>query len=303
MTLPPFIDTHHHLWDIETNPYPWLTDPIDHFVGDYSIFRRTYLISHLHADAEGLPLVKSVHVQAEWDHEQDSVGETAWLQSVADSSGSRGMPHAIIGYTDLSRPGAADEIARHTEYPNWRGIRHMLNWAEDPKWQFTDRSDLMDDAQWRAGYRALADHDGSFDLQVWPWQLESAARLARDIPEVPVVLDHTGMPRDWDDAGVKVWREGMAALAAAPNTSVKISALGMFAKEFGKDAIRQFVLDTIDVFGVDRCMFASNYPVDMLFGSYADIWNAYDEITSEAGMTDSERERLFQTNAERIYRV
>ena len=303
MTLPPFIDTHHHLWDLEANPYPWLTDPIDHFVGDYSIFRRTYLISHLHADADGLPLVKSVHVQAEWDHEQDPVGETAWLQSVADSSGSRGMPHAIIGYTDLSRPGAADEIARHAEYANWRGIRHMLNWAEDPKWQFTDRSDLMDDAQWRAGYSALAEHGGSFDLQVWPWQLESAARLARDIPEVPVVLDHTGMPRDWDDAGVKVWREGMAALAASPNTSVKISALGMFAKEFGKDAIRQFVLDTIDIFGVDRCMFASNYPVDMLFSSYADIWNAYDEITSEAGMTDSERERLFQTNAERIYRV
>ena len=150
MTLPPFIDTHHHLWDLETNPYPWLTDPIDHFVGDYSIFRRTYLISHLHADAEGLPLFKSVHVQAEWDHEQDPVGETAWLQSVADSSGSRGMPHAIIGYTDLSRPGAADEMARHAEYANWRGIRHMLNWAEDPKWQFTDRSDLMDDAQWRA---------------------------------------------------------------------------------------------------------------------------------------------------------
>ena len=303
MTLPPFIDTHHHLWDLEQNPYPWLTDPIDHFVGDYSIFRRTYLISHLQADADGLPLIKSVHVQAEWDHEQDPVGETAWLQSVADSAGSRGMPHAIIGYTDLGQPGAADEIARHAEYANWRGIRHMLNWAEDPKWQFTDRSDLMDDAQWRAGYRALAEHGGSFDLQVWPWQLEKAARLARDIPEVPVVLDHTGMPRDWDDEGVKVWRDGMTALAGAPNTSVKISALGMFAREFGKDAIRQFVLDTIDIFGVDRCMFASNYPVDMLFSSYADIWNAYDEITSEAGMTDSERERLFRTNAERIYRV
>ena len=78
---------------------------------------------------------------------------------------SRGMPHAIIGFADLSEPDAPELIARHAEHANWRGIRHMLNWAEDPKWQFTDRNDLMTDADWLRGYRALADHDGSFDLQ------------------------------------------------------------------------------------------------------------------------------------------
>ncbi len=301
MALPQFIDTHHHLWDLENNPYPWLTEGIDHFVGDYSIFRRTYLISHLHKDAEGLPLVKSVHVQAEWDHEADPVGETTWLQSVADSEDSRGMPHAIIGFADLSLPGAPDLIARHAEHANWRGIRHMLNWAEDPKWQFADRNDLMTDPDWLRGYRALADHDGSFDLQVWPWQLEDAAGLAHRVPNVPIVLDHTGMPRDWDDEGIDLWRKGMSALASADNVSVKISALGMFSGEFTADRIRQFVLDTIDIFGVERCMFASNYPVDMLFTAYATIWNAYDNITAD--FTDSDREKLFMTNAERYYRI
>lgn len=301
MALPQFIDTHHHLWDLENNPYPWLTEGIDHFVGDYSIFRRTYLISHLHQDAAGLPLVKSVHVQAEWDHESDPVGETAWLQSVADSEGSRGMPNAIIGYADLSIKDAPDIIARHAEHPNWRGIRHMLNWSKDPKWQFTNRNDLMTDFQWRRGYRALADHGGSFDLQVWPWQLAMAGRLAKEIPEVPIVLDHTGMPRDWDEDGITAWREGMKALAEADNVSVKISALGMFAPEFTADAIRQFVLDAIDIFGVERCMFASNYPVDMLFSSYAAIWNAYDSITSD--FSDAERDALFRLNAERYYRI
>ena len=301
MALPPFIDTHHHLWDLKNNPYPWLTEGIDHFVGDYSIFRRTYLISHLHEDAAGLPLVKSVHVQAEWDHEADPVGETAWLQSVADSEGSRGMPHAIIGFADLSERGAPDLVARHAEHANWRGIRHMLNWAEDPKWQFTDRNDLMTDADWLRGYQSLADHGGSFDLQVWPWQLKDAADLANRVPEVPIVLDHTGMPRDWDDAGVEVWRDGMRALADTQNVSVKISALGMFSGEFSVDRIRQFVLDTIEIFGVDKCMFASNYPVDMLFSSYRAIWEAYDEIT--AGFSVEDRERLFRTNAERYYRI
>ena len=250
---------------------------------------------------EGLPLVKSVHVQAEWDHESDPVGETAWLQSVADSDASRGMPHAIIGFADLAQPESPDLIARHAEHANWRGIRHMLNWAEDPKWRFTDRNDLMTDPDWLRGYRALADHDGSFDLQVWPWQLADAADLAHRVPEVPIVLDHTGMPRDWDEAGVKVWRNGMKALANTDNVSVKISALGMFAGEFTADRIRQFVLDSIEIFGVDRCMFASNYPVDMLFSSYAAIWDAYDEITSD--FSDAERDKIFKSNAERYYRI
>ncbi len=301
MAVPPFIDTHHHLWDLENNPYPWLTEGIDHFIGDYSIFRRTYLISHLHEDAADLPLVKSVHVQAEWDHEADPVGETAWLQSVADADGSRGMPHAIIGYADLSSDDAPELIARHAEHPNWRGIRHMLNYSEDPTYQFTDRNDLMSDPKWLRGYRALEDHSGSFDLQVWPWQLADAADLAKQVPNVPIVLDHTGMPRDWDDDGVKIWRDGMSALAGADNVSVKISALGMFAPAVTADAIRPFVLDTIDIFGADRCMFASNYPVDMMFSSYDAIWNAYDAITSD--FSDNERDALFRLNAERYYRI
>ncbi len=301
MAVPPFIDTHHHLWDLENNPYPWLTEGIDHFIGDYSIFRRTYLISHLHEDAADLPLVKSVHVQAEWDHEADPVGETAWLQSVADADGSRGMPHAIIGYADLSSDDAPELIARHAEHSNWRGIRHMLNYSEDPTYQFTDRNDLMSDPKWLRGYRALEDHSGSFDLQVWPWQLADASDLAKQVPNVPIVLDHTGMPRDWDDDGVKIWRDGMRALARADNVSVKISALGMFAPAITADAIRPFVLDTIDIFGADRCMFASNYPVDMMFSSYDAIWNAYDAITSD--FSDEERDALFRLNAERYYRI
>ena len=94
------------------------------------------------------------------------------------------------------------------------------------------------------------------------------------------------MPRDWDDAGVAEWRKGMSALAGADNVSVKISALGMFSGEFNADRIRQFVLDTIEIFGVERCMFASNYPVDMLFTSYAAIWHAYDEITADFSSSD-----------------
>lgn len=301
MAVPPFIDTHHHLWDLENNPYPWLSDPIDHFVGDYSAIRKSWLIEDLHKGAEGIPLAKSVHVQAEWDHNADPVCETAWLQNVADTPASRGMPNGIIGYANLSDPKVESVLERHAEYTNWRGIRHMLNWSEKLNFRFAETDGLMSDPGWRAGFKLLSVFGGSFDLQIWPWQLKEAAQLANDIPEVPIILNHTAMPIGRSPVELREWRKGLEALGTAPNISAKISALGMLDKQWTVDSIAPFVLDTIDILGTERCMFASNFPVDSLFSDYSTVWNAYDEITSE--FSDSERASLFHDNAERYYRV
>ncbi len=300
------IDTHHHLWDLQRNRYPWLQEPIDHFAGDYSSIRRTYLVADLLADAAGLAegwsLVKSVHVQAEFDHEDDPVKETAWLQGVADSAESGGLVNAIVGYADLGAADVEEVLARHAEHPNFRGIRHMLNYSRDnPGLNFADRGDVMEDAGWRAGYRLLARFGASFELQVWPWQLEQGARLARDVPDVSLILGHTGMPFGRDAASRRQWDSGMRALAAVPHTAVKISALGMTTPGWTPEDIRPFVLDTIDIFGTDRCMFASNFPVDSLTSSYAAIWRAYDEITSD--FSEADRRKLFHDNAVRHYRL
>jgi len=302
MNIPPFIDTHHHLWDLENNPYPWLQEGIDHFVGNYSPIRKTWLIGDLIDGASDLPLAKSVHVQAEWDHNSDPVGETAWLQQVADDYHSHGMPNAIIGFANLSDPNVESVLERHAEHKNWRGIRHMLNWSDDrPNFRFAEAGDLMDDAQWRSGFKLLSKFNGSFDLQVWPWQLEDAARLAKDIPEVPIILNHTGMPLGRTPGELREWRKGLEALGEADNISAKISALGMLDKNWTVESIAPFVLDTIDILGVDRCMFASNFPVDSLFSDYKTLWLAYDEITSEFSV--SERSKLFFDNAEKYYRI
>ncbi len=301
MTVPPFIDTHHHLWDLENNPYPWLQEGIDHFVGDYTPIRRTYLISDFHEGARDIPLKKSVHVQAEWDHNADPVGETAWLQGVADDPASKGMPNAIIAYANLSDPNVEGVLERHAEHQNWRGIRHMLNWSDDPIYRFAESGDLMNDPQWRSGFKLLEVFGGSFEVQIWPWQLQQAAQLANDIPEVPMILGHTAMPIGRSPAELREWRKGLEALGTAPNISAKISALGMLDQQWTTESIAPFVLDAIDILGVDRCMFASNFPVDSLFSDYATLWNAYDEITS--GFSDSERARLFHDNAEKYYKI
>ena len=300
--IPELIDTHHHLWDLENNPYPWLTEPIDHFVGDYSAIRNSWLISDLHAGAKNVPLVKSVHVQAEWDHNLDPVGETTWLQCVADDPDSQGMPNAIVGFANLSDPDVESILERHASHANWRGIRHMLNWSDDKaNFRFAEAGGLMSDRQWRKGFELIGKFGGSFDLQVWPWQLEEAAKLGNDIPEVPMILNHTAMPIGRSPGELREWRKGLESLGRAPNVSAKISALGMLDQTWNVESIAPFVLDTIDILGVDRCMFASNFPVDSLFSDYETVWNAYDEITRD--FTDSERAKLFRTNAEKYYRI
>jgi len=300
--IPELIDTHHHLWDLENNPYPWLTEPIDHFVGDYSAIRNSWLVSDLHAGAKNVPLVKSVHVQAEWDHNLDPVGETTWLQCVADDPDSQGMPNAIVGFANLSDPDVESILERHASHANWRGIRHMLNWSDDKaNFRFAEAGGLMSDRQWRKGFELIGKFGGSFDLQVWPWQLEEAAKLGNDIPEVPMILNHTAMPIGRSPGELREWRKGLESLGRAPNVSAKISALGMLDQTWNVESIAPFVLDTIDILGVDRCMFASNFPVDSLFSDYETVWKAYDEITRD--FTDSERAKLFRTNAEKYYRI
>jgi predicted TIM-barrel fold metal-dependent hydrolase len=295
------IDTHHHLWDLENNYYPWLMDLTDDFVGDHGSFRKTYLIDDLHRDAGELDLIKSVHVQAEFDHNDDPVKETAWLQGVADDPGSRGMPNAIVGFADLTAPDVDDTLMRHAEHANMRGIRHMLNYADDPGLRSTEQAHLMSNPDWQRGYRMLANHNMSFDLQIWSWQLQEAATLAKEIPDVPIIVNHTAIPKDLNADLADDWRAGLRALAEAPQVSMKISALSMMDQSWTTEMIRPWVLHSIEILGVDRCMFASNFPVDKLMTTYSRLWNAYDEIVSD--FSEAERDMLFWGNAEKYYRI
>ncbi|MFQ6017595.1 MAG: amidohydrolase family protein [Kiloniellaceae bacterium] len=295
------IDPHHHLWDLERLHYPWLAEPVAHIVGDYSAIRRSYPVAEFLTDAKNQDLVASVHVQAEFDHDDDPVKETAWLQSVADGPESRGFPHGIVAYADLAASNVEDLLARHRQYPNIRGIRQMLNHAPEAGLCFVARGDLMRDARWRAGFALLETFGLSFDLQLWPWQMNDAATLARDFPNIQIILNHTGMPICRDRGGLEHWRHGMRALAEPPNVAVKLSGLGMFDHNWTTDSIRPFVLETIGWFGVERCMFASNFPVDKLMGSYDELWKSFAEIA--ASFSEAEQRKLFHDNAARYYRL
>ena len=161
--------------------------------------------------------------------------------------------------------------------------------------------DLLAEESWHRGFALLSRHGLSFDLQIYPSQMPAAARLAARHPETPLILNHAGMPVDKDAAGIEAWRTGMRALAAQPNVSVKISGLAMLDWRWSRESLEPFVMETLEIFGADRVMIASNFPVDRLFGSFASFTDAY--LTLLAGVSGEERAKLFARNAERIYRM
>jgi predicted TIM-barrel fold metal-dependent hydrolase len=296
---PPVIDPHHHLWDLEHNPYPWLqTRPLaPRLEGDIEPIAKTYMLKDYLADVQNQNVVKSVHIECGWDPD-DPVGETAWLQSVADQYG---FPHGIVARAQLDTPDIEKILGGHAQYKNARGIRHIVCWHRDPVKSYVQRPDLLTDPQWRRGFRLLRRFGFSFDLQLYPSQMTDAAGLAQAHPETLIILDHAGMPVDRDETGIRTWRQGMGALAALPNVVSKISGLGAFDWRWSADSIRPFVLETIEIFGVSRCMFASNFPVDKLYSDFDSLYAAFHSIT--AGFSAAEKQMLFHDNAIRYYRL
>jgi len=281
---PPLVDAHQHFWDADAFHYPLLDRPGGRVA-------RRYYAADLVADAADWPLVKSVHLQGEIGREQ-TLQETEWLQNMADE---HGFPHAIVAYAPLQDPHVAEVLEDHARFANMRGIRQILNPDQ------CERADYLTDTQWQAGYALLERFGMSFDLQVDPEQMADAASLAARYPGIAVIVNHTGMPRDQSPAGLERWRHGLRALAALPHASVKISGFAMFDPEWTTESIKPLVRDTIDIFGPERAMFASNFPVDRTWASWDKVWGAFDTLTRD--LADAERAQLFGANAERIYRL
>lgn len=291
------VDAHHHVWDTEHHCYPWLSGPPyrPSIAGNISPIAKNYLIDDLRRDASSYDLRKSVHVDGGWD---EPLSETRWLQELAATNG---LPNAIVAGVKLHQPDIAAQLEMHAAARNLRGVRQILNWDPDPWLTFTDRADYMSDHDWLAGYALLARHDLSFDLQVYPWQLKGAAQLASRYPKTTVILNHAGMPFHPRGAGLESWRHGMRLLAKNPNAAVKISGLGMLDWQWTTQSIRPLVLETIDIFRVERCMFGSNFPVDRLYSSFEKLYQSYEEIVGD--FATGEQEQLFSSNAERYYRI
>lgn len=293
------VDAHHHFWDLGMKRHSWLIDePMIPFrYGDYSAIRRNFLPDDYRALAAAHNVVKTVLMEGEWDR-TDPIGETRWVHAIAERFG---MPDALVAQAWLDADDAADVLAAQAAFPLVRSVRHKPRAAANPGAVERGAAGSMGDSKWRRGYAMLADLGLMFDLQTPWWHLAEAAELAADFPETTIVLNHTGLPSDRSAEGLAGWRRGMQAFAARPNATVKISGIGLKGRLWSADDNREIVLDTISIFGFERCMFASNFPVDGVTGSFDAIIGGYRAIT--AHLPEAQRRALFHDNAVRIYRL
>ena len=292
----PIADAHQHFWDPRTHYYPWLCDepPVAFRYGDYSAIRRPYLPEDYFADARPYQVGKTVYIETEWDP-ADPAGEMRYVDQLRQSTG---YPTVAIAQAWLDQANCAAVLEQQASWPFVRGIRHKPRANRSAS---DSAPGGMTDTAWRAGYAALKPNGLHFELQTPWWHLHEACRLAADFPDTLIVLNHTGLPADRSPAGLSGWKAAMQQFADCPNVAVKISGIGQAGLPWTVAANREIVLTTIDLFGPQRCMFASNFPVDSVCASYGTIFAGFDAIVADC--SDTGRRALFHDNAVRIYRM
>jgi len=259
------VDAHIHWWDLDNNYYPWLMDAQEEESGlsGAGPIAHTHVAEHDLEDAAGYDIEAVVHLEAQWDP-SDPLGETRWLDGLVDSGKDEGLLPGLVGFANLAEDFTVNPV-------------------------------------WVKNYALLKKYNLGFDLMCFSNMMHRMADVAHKHPDIMIYLEHAGMPHEFDDEGNARWREGMKALAAIENVVAKISGLGTVIPNWNEALIRPYVLETIDIFGADRVMFASNFPTDKLFSSMETIWQAFLSITSDFSQT--EKDRMFADNAVRYYRL
>lgn len=297
----PIIDAHHHFWDLSLGAQPWLVDaPVGEFrYGDYSAIRnRNFLRDDYARVTAGFDVVGTVTMEAEWD-EARLVEETRWTHALhaADPR----FPTAHIARTFLHHASAPEELAAQAQFKFVRGIRHKPTAARSPNRVDRSAPGSMSDPAWRRGYAALHPKGLHFELQTPWWHVDDLLDLVAAFPETPVVINHSFLPADRSAEGLAGWRAAIRRAASAPRVAMKISGIGLPDRPWTLADNRAIIRDLIEAFGVDRCLFASNFPVDGICGSFATIYDGFFDATADLPRAD--RVKMFHDNAVRIYRL
>ena len=262
------IDAHMHLWDLEAHHHPWL---VDHPLG------KSYLLKDYLNESTRYRFEKAVHVQAGIDR-SDSVLETAWIEKVSDEAA---FPLAIVGYVDLSKPDCERVLEEHLAYPHFVGVRQILH----------DELDFLSILKWRKNIALLGKHELVFDAQIKPDQVDALCEVISNSQNV-FVIEHLCLPQQSDTEYFEYWQKQMKKLAQFDHVFIKLSDIVNPERYFQA---------TIELFGVERCMFGSNFPVDKQYKSLDQLYDGYTQLCESMSLTDIERDLLFSENAELVY--
>jgi L-fuconolactonase len=277
------IDAHHHLWDPNRRDYDWLAPDV------LAPLRRPYTVDDLWEVTDGR-VAHTVLVQTVSD-----LGESA--EFLATAGANDGLIRGVVGWVDLAAADVVDQIDALREGPGGGrlvGIRHQVQDEPDPRW--------LARPEVRRGLRAVGAAGLAYDLLVLVPQLEAATAVVRELPEVRFVLDHLAKPGiaagEWEP-----WASRIAELAGEPNVSAKLSGLVTEARWDDWDAARiaPYAKHALEVFGPDRLMYGSDWPVCTLAASYEEVWELAGELL--AGLSEAERAAVLGGTAARVYHV
>lgn len=270
------IDSHHHVWDLTVRDQAWIT-------GDYLRIRRSFAMEDFVPDLAAAGIAATVLVQT-----QEMQEETEEFLDLANV-----VPQivGVVGWLSMDDPKAMDHLDRYLAHPNgsWLvGIRDMVQSIEDPDYLRRD--------QVIANLRALGERGIAFDLLTRPHQLPAAIHATRSAPDTRFVMDHLSKPNI--AAGQFAdWAADMTELAASPNVRMKVSGMVTEASwdEWTVDTFQPYIHHVLRVFGAERCMFGSDWPVCLAAASYADVVRIAEYSTSE--LSDSEQQAFWGQTA------
>lgn len=273
------VDSHLHVWDLEVCDYPWLGP-------EHGQLYATFAPEQARQELEATGVGSAVLVQA-----ADSLAETAYLLRVAER---HPWVAGVVGWVPLDDPpAAADALDRWAEHERFRGVRHLVH--DDP------RADFLDLSAVRESLAGLARAGYPLDVpDAWPRHLAQARRLAEDLPGLTVVVDHLAKPpRGRDD--FTAWQAEMAGVARLPNTVAKVSGLWLSGAPYTPEALRPVWDVAVELFGPDRLMFGSDWPMTVPHGGYRTTYEVLAALVGE--LSASEQAQVLAGTAQRVYRL
>ena len=289
------VDARVHFWTPATNKWVAKAASEPPFDGKYNL-SPTYLPEDYRKDAAGYNVTHLVHVEACWG--KDDVEETVWLDSIADNDAT-GTPQAIVGHCDLSSEQAGEVIQCHCQSKRFKGIRQLLYYHPTKSVPLiAPRDDYFTDPKWLSGVSLLQEFNLSLELLIYTTQMHRAAQVARKFPNVKFMLEHCGIAYAMNE-GTTLWREGLAELASLSNVYCKVSGMFWDSPGWTQESVMKRAQPCFDLFGLDRCVFASNFPVDKMNGSFADVIRCLQPIMQR--YTPEERGKYFSGNAKKFY--
>lgn len=273
------VDSHQHFWQVRRFDYPWMSS-------DVKVLYQDYLPSQLVPILVANGVAQTVLVQA-----SNSVAESRWLLTLADDNS---FIAGVVGWVNLVDPGVDGQLKELISHPKFKGIRHLVESEPADDW-LTQPVVLQ-------GLRQLADNDLSYDLLVHTRHLPHARTVAERCPNLRLVIDHMAKP-PIARGEFKEWSQHLAPLAAFKNVHCKLSGLVTEANwsTWHTDNLRPYIDYVLELFGPERLMFGSDYPVCLLASSYERVLESFLEILKD--LNDDQRTRIFAQNARNFYRL